>query len=94
MKKQTAVQLILSKWNGKMTQDQFANWLNKNQNLLLAIERQQIIYGFTMGQKDIVDSVAKITGVSFPNTNKAFNEIMNGDDAEDGEQYFTETYGE
>ena len=43
MKKQTAVQLILSKWNGKMTQDQFAKWLNKNQNILLAMERQQII---------------------------------------------------
>lgn len=42
MKKQTAVQLILSKWRGKMTQDQFAMWLSENQNILLAMERQQM----------------------------------------------------
>ena len=40
--KQTAIQLMLSKWRGKMTQDQFAMWLSENQNLLLAMEWQQM----------------------------------------------------
>lgn len=94
MKQQTAIDWLISELNNSGIEHLYL--VEESIEQAKEMERQQIVFAHTNGQKHIIENVVCIVfpNHDFSNTKEEINKALSGiDNDESAEQYYNETFG-